>query len=243
MNESPNTAALSALERAFAEAPDSPAAPRLAEAYLEQGRVLEALVIAARRVRLHPEDPAARVLLARVHVARGRQAEAQRELDAAARLSPRVAAGLSPPGREDPPLPDPPPLDGRGEEVAPAAPRVRGDEASRTPPSTSADEAASAATGDAVPPPSPPRGEGRGGVILEPASGGPRPGPRSPEVEPEPGPRRRQLLGTLALALIAAALVALTLAQAISKAHRADDRDAVPREAVHGRPAAASPAR
>ena len=60
-------AELASLEQAFASDPGSESYRPLAEAYLTMGRFMEAMVVSKRGIRNHPEDPAPRVLLARVH--------------------------------------------------------------------------------------------------------------------------------------------------------------------------------
>ncbi|HZZ83132.1 MAG TPA: tetratricopeptide repeat protein [Anaeromyxobacteraceae bacterium] len=233
---------LASLERAFAGAPDSPAAVRLAEAYLAEGRVVEALVVARRRVRLHPEDAAAHALLARVHLARGHQPDAQRELAEAARLAPwgdtEPAAPF--PAGFTPATPAPSPLRGEGQGGAAGQPSW--------PPSPATSRAAGGESSVAAEVSAPERDGSRARERSpDPAADSPRARDLSSDSgrDPTPGPSRRQLLGTLTLALIAAVLLALTFAQALNNAHRARERDAALQEALRGGnpPAPTSPSR
>ena len=66
------SAELSALEHAFAADPTSDAYRALTEAYLAMGRFMEAMVVCKKGVKAHPDDPAARVLLARVYADQGK---------------------------------------------------------------------------------------------------------------------------------------------------------------------------
>src|SRR5512136_2357802 len=69
----PLTAAvLSALEHAFAADPASDAYRPLTEAYLAASRFMEAMVVCKKGVKAHPDDPAAKVLLARVYADQGK---------------------------------------------------------------------------------------------------------------------------------------------------------------------------
>jgi predicted Zn-dependent protease len=60
-------AELASLEHAFAADPASEAYRPLAEAYLAAGRFMEAMVVCKKGVKTHPDDPAPKVLLARVY--------------------------------------------------------------------------------------------------------------------------------------------------------------------------------
>src|SRR5512135_869256 len=77
----PLTAAdLSALEHAFAADPGSDAYRPLTEAYLASGRFMEAMVVCKKGVKAHPDDPGAKVLLARVYADQGKDRKALDEL-------------------------------------------------------------------------------------------------------------------------------------------------------------------
>jgi predicted Zn-dependent protease len=73
---------LSALEHAFAADPASDAYRPLTEAYLAAGRFMEAMVVCKKGVKAHPDDPSARVLLARVYAEQGKDRKALEELQA-----------------------------------------------------------------------------------------------------------------------------------------------------------------
>ena len=73
-------AELSALEHAFATDPTSEAYRPLTEAYLAAGRFMEAMVVCKKGVKGHPDDPAAKVLLARVYADQGKDRKALEEL-------------------------------------------------------------------------------------------------------------------------------------------------------------------
>ncbi|HTN52721.1 MAG TPA: tetratricopeptide repeat protein [Anaeromyxobacter sp.] len=73
-------AELSALEHAFASDPASGAYRPLTEAYLAASRFMEAMVVCKKGVKAHPDDPAARVLLARVYADQGKDRKALEEL-------------------------------------------------------------------------------------------------------------------------------------------------------------------
>lgn len=75
-----SAAELSALEHAFAADPVSDAYRPLTEAYLAAGRFMEAMVVCKKGVKAHPEDPGARVLLARVYADQGKDRKALEEL-------------------------------------------------------------------------------------------------------------------------------------------------------------------
>ncbi len=80
-NTKPLTPAdLSALEHAFASDPASDAYRPLTEAYLSMGRFMEAMVVCKKGVKAHPDDPAARVLLARIYADQGKDRKALEEL-------------------------------------------------------------------------------------------------------------------------------------------------------------------
>jgi Tfp pilus assembly protein PilF len=89
----PLTAAeLSALEHAFAADPASDAYRPLTEAYLASGRFMEAMVVCKKGVKAHPDDPSARVLLARVYADQGKDRKALDELQAVIAAYPGFAA-------------------------------------------------------------------------------------------------------------------------------------------------------
>jgi Tfp pilus assembly protein PilF len=89
----PTTAAeLSALEHAFAADPASDAYRPLTEAYLAMGRFMEAMVVCKKGVKAHPDDPAAKVLLARVYADQGKDRKALEELQGVVAAYPTFAA-------------------------------------------------------------------------------------------------------------------------------------------------------
>jgi tetratricopeptide (TPR) repeat protein len=73
-------AEISALEHAFATDPASDAYRPLTEAYLASGRFMEAMVVCKKGVKAHPDDPGARVLLARVYADQGKDRKALEEI-------------------------------------------------------------------------------------------------------------------------------------------------------------------
>jgi tetratricopeptide (TPR) repeat protein len=83
---------LSALEHAFAADPASDAYRPLTEAYLGVGRFMEAMVVCKKGVKAHPDDPSARVLLARVFAEQGKDKKALEELQAVIAAYPTFAA-------------------------------------------------------------------------------------------------------------------------------------------------------
>jgi tetratricopeptide (TPR) repeat protein len=83
---------LSALEHAFAADPSSDAYRPLTEAYLAAGRFMEAMVVCKKGVKAHPDDPAARLLLARVYADQGKDRKALEELQAILAAYPTFAA-------------------------------------------------------------------------------------------------------------------------------------------------------
>ncbi|ACG72171.1 Tetratricopeptide TPR_2 repeat protein [Anaeromyxobacter sp. K] len=85
-------AELSALEHAFASDPGSDAYRPLTEAYLAAGRFMEAMVVCKKGVKAHPDDPAAKVLLARVYAEQGKDRKALEELGAVLAAFPTFAA-------------------------------------------------------------------------------------------------------------------------------------------------------
>jgi tetratricopeptide (TPR) repeat protein len=87
-------AELSALEHAFAADPTSDAYRPLTDAYLAMGRYMEAMVVCKKGVKAHPDDPAARVLLARVFADQGKDRKAVDELQGVLAAYPTFAAAL-----------------------------------------------------------------------------------------------------------------------------------------------------
>ena len=88
----PTPAELSGLEHAFAADPSSDAYRPLTEAYLAMGRFMEAMVVCKKGVKAHPDDPAAKVLLARVYAEQGKDRKALDELLAVIAAYPTFAA-------------------------------------------------------------------------------------------------------------------------------------------------------
>jgi tetratricopeptide (TPR) repeat protein len=87
-------AELSSLEHAFAADPASDAYRPLTEAYLGMGRFMEAMVVCKKGVKAHPDDPAAKVLLARVYAEQGKDRKALEELSAVLAAYPTFVAAL-----------------------------------------------------------------------------------------------------------------------------------------------------
>jgi len=87
-----SAADLSALEHSFAADPASNAYRPLTEAYLAMGRFMEAMVVCKKGVKAHPDDPSARVLLARVYADQGKDRKALDELQAVVAAYPTFAA-------------------------------------------------------------------------------------------------------------------------------------------------------
>src|SRR5512141_341914 len=85
-------AELSALEHAFASDPASDAYRPLTEAYLAAGRFMEAMVVCKKGAKAHPDDPSARVLLARVYAEQGKDRKALEELSAVLAAFPTFVA-------------------------------------------------------------------------------------------------------------------------------------------------------
>jgi tetratricopeptide (TPR) repeat protein len=88
-----SAAELAALEHAFAADPTSDAYRPLTEAYLTAGRFMEAMVVCKKGVKAHPEDPGARVLLARVYADQGKDRKALEELQPVLKSYASFAAG------------------------------------------------------------------------------------------------------------------------------------------------------
>jgi Tfp pilus assembly protein PilF len=87
-------AELSSLEHAFASDPGSDAFRPLTEAYLAAGRFMEAMVVCKKGVKAHPDDPSARVLLARVYADQGKDRRGLEEIQAVLTSYPTFAAAL-----------------------------------------------------------------------------------------------------------------------------------------------------
>ncbi len=90
----PTPAELAALEHAFASDPASDAHLALADAYLSMGRFMEAMVVAKKGVRAHPDKPEGRVLLARVYAAQNKDKKALDEIKPALEIEPAHEAAL-----------------------------------------------------------------------------------------------------------------------------------------------------
>jgi tetratricopeptide (TPR) repeat protein len=88
----PTAQEVSALEHAFAADPSSDAYRPLTEAYLAMGRFMEAMVVCKKGVKAHPDDPSARILLARVFAEQGKDRKALEELGAILAAYPTFAA-------------------------------------------------------------------------------------------------------------------------------------------------------
>src|SRR5512136_2173627 len=88
-----SAAELAALEHAFAADPTSDAYRPLTEAYLAAGRFMEAMVVCKKGVKAHPDDPGARVLLARVYADQGKDRKALEELQPVLASYANYAAG------------------------------------------------------------------------------------------------------------------------------------------------------
>ncbi|HWV39407.1 MAG TPA: tetratricopeptide repeat protein [Vulgatibacter sp.] len=88
----PTPAELAGLEHAFAVDSQSEAYRPLAEAYLELGRYMEAMVVGKAGARAFPTSPEPRLLLARIHSKQGRHRKAFEEAAAAVGLASGSAA-------------------------------------------------------------------------------------------------------------------------------------------------------
>ncbi len=75
------TATITELELAFAQDPQSDAYVPLCEAYLDQSRFMEAMVVCKKGIKAHPDSVEARVLLARVYSRQKKYPRAMSELD------------------------------------------------------------------------------------------------------------------------------------------------------------------
>lgn len=76
-----NHASVTELELEFAQNPDSEAYIPLCEAYIDQGRFMEAMVVCKKGIKAHPNSVDARVLLARVYAEQKKYKRALQELD------------------------------------------------------------------------------------------------------------------------------------------------------------------
>ncbi len=74
-------ATITELELAFAQDPRSAAYIPLCEAYMEQGRFMEAMVVCKKGVKAHPDSVEPRLLLTRVYARQKKFSRAMRELD------------------------------------------------------------------------------------------------------------------------------------------------------------------
>src|SRR5512142_2983621 len=87
-------AELASLEQAFASDPGSETYRPLAEAYLSMGRYMEAMVVSKRGIKSHPDDPAPRLLLARVHLAQHKDEKALEVIGEALQRAPTHLGAL-----------------------------------------------------------------------------------------------------------------------------------------------------
>lgn len=87
----PTPAELASLEHAFAADPSSDAWRPLTEAYRAMGRFMEAMVVAKKGVKAHPQDVDARLALARVYAEQGKDRRALEEVQGALALQPSGA--------------------------------------------------------------------------------------------------------------------------------------------------------
>ena len=85
-------ATITELELAFAQNPQSSAYVQLCEAYLEQGRFMEAMVVCKKGIKAHADSIEPRLLLARVYSRQKKFSRAMRELDDLAAEQPEVPA-------------------------------------------------------------------------------------------------------------------------------------------------------
>lgn len=82
---------LAELEMRFAKDPTSDAFIALSAAYLEQGRFMEAMVVAKKGIRSQPENVEGRLLLARVYAGQGKVPKATEEVNALLEIAPKSA--------------------------------------------------------------------------------------------------------------------------------------------------------
>ncbi|MEW5852336.1 MAG: tetratricopeptide repeat protein, partial [Myxococcota bacterium] len=96
MSDKPGTSQppvnITELEMAFARDPTSDACLPLLDAYLAQGRHMEAMVLGRKAVKAKPEDKARRILLARVYADQGKLPKAVEEVQAILKMDPNHAA-------------------------------------------------------------------------------------------------------------------------------------------------------
>jgi len=82
---------LAELEMRFAKDPTSNAFIALSAAYLEQGRFMEAMVVAKKGIRSQPDNVEGRLLLARVYAGQGKVPKATEEVNALLEIAPKSA--------------------------------------------------------------------------------------------------------------------------------------------------------
>lgn len=85
---------LAKLEHSFASDPSSDAYKPLAEAYLDLGRFMEAMVVCKKGVKAHPTAAEPRLLLARVYAAQNKDKKALEEVMGALQVQPEDKAAL-----------------------------------------------------------------------------------------------------------------------------------------------------
>ncbi|RKH00063.1 hypothetical protein D7X74_38885 [Corallococcus sp. CA047B] len=85
---------LAKLEHSFASDPSSDAYKPLAEAYLDLGRFMEAMVVCKKGVKAHPTAADPRLLLARVYAAQNKDKKALEEVQGALQVQPEDKAAL-----------------------------------------------------------------------------------------------------------------------------------------------------
>ncbi|MCY1046086.1 tetratricopeptide repeat protein [Corallococcus sp. bb12-1] len=85
---------LAKLEHSFASDPSSDAYKPLAEAYLDLGRFMEAMVVCKKGVKAHPTAAEPRLLLARVYAAQNKDKKALEEVQGALQVQPEDKAAL-----------------------------------------------------------------------------------------------------------------------------------------------------
>jgi cellulose synthase operon protein C len=85
---------LAKLEHSFASDPSSDAYKPLAEAYLDLGRFMEAMVVCKKGVKAHPNAADPRLLLARVYAAQNKDKKALEEVTGALQVQPEDKAAL-----------------------------------------------------------------------------------------------------------------------------------------------------
>ena len=80
---------LAQLEYEFATNPNSEAFIPLAEAYLQMGRFVEAMVVCKKGIKAHPELPTGRLIMARIYSDQAKHQKAIDELNSLLKLSPQ----------------------------------------------------------------------------------------------------------------------------------------------------------